>query len=138
MNTELSNLERAVLDKMLDGALPMLSFLRQQLEECSVATREFTGVGFYTTFSLPDHIPRKAGVDVRIGDVIGESPQIKDGMGFLLYVKNGVLDMLEGYTYDEPWPQEITRFELKYVNGEERDRVTLEESLGEALGSAEL
>jgi hypothetical protein len=30
-------------------------------------------------------------------------------------------DLLEGYTYDEPWPQEITRFELRYDRGEARD-----------------
>lgn len=34
--------------------------------------------------------------------------------------------MLEGYTYDEPWPQEPLIFELSYASGDQRDAKVLE------------
>jgi hypothetical protein len=37
--------------------------------------------------------------------------------------------MLEGYTYDEPWPQEISEFELTYRGGEQRDLEALRKIL---------
>lgn len=29
--------------------------------------------------------------------------------------------MLEGYSYEEPWPEEIPQFKIKYETGGERD-----------------
>ncbi len=69
------------------------------------------------------------GLDIKFGDVIGDIPGLASGAGFLLYIKNGVLDMLEGYSYDEPWPESINSFNLKYMNGERRDWVALKEKL---------
>ena len=42
-------------------------------------------------------------------------------LGFLLYVKNGVLSALEGYTYDEPWPDELHGLKLSYSDDPRRD-----------------
>jgi len=33
--------------------------------------------------------------------------------------------MLEGYSYDDPWPSTIDCFNLKYVKGEQRDLAVL-------------
>jgi hypothetical protein len=53
--------------------------------------------------------------------VIAKFSGLSSGAGFLLYVQDGVLHMLEGYTYDEPWPQEPLSFELSYASGGQRD-----------------
>jgi len=29
--------------------------------------------------------------------------------------------MLEAYTYDEVWPENITDYQIKYISGENRD-----------------
>jgi hypothetical protein len=45
--------------------------------------------------------------------VIARMEGLEHGAGFMLFIDDGVLVMLEGYTYDEPWPQRmslITRF----------------------------
>ena len=107
MSDKLSLIEKAVLTKLLAGNLPLLMQLQQQLEGCSVVKREFTGFGFYTTLAVTENIPRTGGLDVKFGDVVGEAQELSSGAGFLLYVKDGVLDMLEGYSYDEPWPSSI-------------------------------
>lgn len=129
MNNELSIFEKTVLDKLLDGDLPLFIRLRQQLAQCVVAKREFTGFGFYTTLAIPEDLHRTAGLDVKFGDVVGKLSELSSGVGFLLYVKDGVLDMLEGYSYDEPWPSSIGSFSLKYVNGDQRDWKALERNL---------
>lgn len=129
MKNKLSSIEEAVLKKLLAGSLPLLVQLQQQIEVCSAEKREFTGFGFYTTLVVPENIQRTAGLDFKFGDVIGEIPGLLSGAGFLLYVKDGVLDMLEGYSYDEPWPTSVNDFNLKYMKGEERDWVTLEKTL---------
>lgn len=40
------------------------------------------------------------------------------GVGFLLYVDDGLITMLEGYTYGEPWPQPVGEFSLSYHHPE--------------------
>lgn len=129
MSNQLSLLEIAVLRKLLDGDLPLLIRLRQQLELCTVERRELTGCGFYTTLALPKDISLIAGLDIKFGDVIGDISGLTSGAGFVLYIKDGALDMLEGYSYDEPWPKSINSFNLKYMNGEKRDWVALKEKL---------
>ncbi|MDZ4155408.1 MAG: hypothetical protein U1E09_02545, partial [Methylococcales bacterium] len=70
---------------------------------------------------------------VKFGDVIGEIPELLSGAGFLLYIKNGVLDMLEGYSYDEPWPSSIDTFNLRYVKGEQRDIEAIVKKWGQVM-----
>ena len=38
----------------------------------------------------------------------------------------GRLDMLEGFTYDEAWPENITEFQVGYTPDDERDVSSLE------------
>lgn len=121
MKKKLLPIERAVLEKVLDGDYPMLLRLRRQLDVCIVVAREFTGVGFYTTLEVPQTEARTAGLDTKFGDVIGEISGVSNGVGFLVYVKDGVLDTLEGYTFDEQWPLAIASFRLRYFKGEVRD-----------------
>ena len=58
---------------------------------------------------------------MKFGDVIAEIPGLSGGAGFLLYIENGILDVLEGYSYDEPWPTSTEGFTLRFLKGEERD-----------------
>ena len=120
--SKLTPLESAVIKKLLDGKDDVLAVLRQQLEYAEVTQREVTGVGFYSTLAVPDSVGRAPrSLTVKFGDVHADMVHLRDGAGFLLYLRDGCLDLLEGYTYNEPWPQEITRFELRYDRGEARD-----------------
>jgi hypothetical protein len=129
---EITNLEQAVLQKLLNGDHLLLNSLRRQLEACRVDSREFTGAGFYTTFVLDEGVEERAGGDLKFGDVIAQIDGLKHGAGFLLYVKAGALKMLEGYSYDEPWPERIAGFKLSFMKGEERDWKALAKILDQA------
>ena len=119
--TELTILEEQVLQKLLRGDDELLSVLRQQAQQVRVTLRKMTGVGFFTTLDVPAEAPRvKDRPKFQLGDVNGTADNVKDGLGFLLYVTDGALSMLEGYTYDEPWPDEVRGLVLTYSTGQFR------------------
>ena len=49
-----------------------------------------------------------------LDDVLADVEGLNHGAGFVLYVRNGVMDLLEGYCYDEPWPPVVGAFALNY------------------------
>jgi hypothetical protein len=108
----LTKLERAVLEKLLAGDLPALVALRSQVRSSRIVERRMTGVGFFTTFAVPPEVPRVQG-SFQLGDVSAEIEGLSGGAGFILWVNDGVLDMLEGYTIEGPWPEEIREFSLE-------------------------
>jgi len=126
---QFTELERAVLAKLLAGEHPLLNQLRSQLRSCRIVRREMTGHGFYTHFSVGD-APAPLDVKVSFGDVVAEIDGMPDGAGFELYVEHGQLSMLEGYGYDDPWPRSVTGFALRYATGDERDWPAIKEVIG--------
>ena len=119
--TNLTTLEDQVLEMLLRGEDAVLSVLRQQAKQLQVSSRKMTGVGFYTEFVVPSEVPRVPGRPTfKLGDVNGTADNVKHGLGFLLYVKDGALSMLEGYTYDEPWPDDVRGLVLTYSSKQGR------------------
>ena len=115
MEKGMEALENQVMRMLLEGDGPTLEVLRYQFAVAKRRPREMTGVGFFLEFDVPEEAPRLPGnVSLRFGDVIAEIEGIQHGAGFLVFVDDGVLTMLEGYTYDEPWPNVITSFKLQH------------------------
>lgn len=115
--------EKNVMTKFLDGEDDVLSVLREQYHNAIVKNREFTGKGFFTDYIIPNDIPKlKSQKSFQIGDVIGEIDRVEHGIGFVLFIKNGVIDVLEGFTYgDEEWPNLIINYKLSYLPDNVRD-----------------
>lgn len=113
-----NTLERAVLGKLFDGAHPALISLRRHAELAKVVSRKLTGAGFYTSFELPEGLAAASvpSAKIRFGDVGAKIPGLQHGAGFLVYVDDGKLKMLEGYCYDEKWPERVESFELHYLD----------------------
>ena len=110
-----TRLERAVIEKLLAEGPTILEPLRQQAAAASVSRREATGVGFSIDIVVPPNVPR-AMIEPRghLSDVDAHMPNLSNGAGFVLFLKDGALDRLEGYTYDEPWPDRTNEFTLSY------------------------
>lgn len=130
IHSQLTHLESKVLEWLLAGEDPVLSVLREQLASASVLSRDFTGHGFYLNFAVPESVTKvhkTFGVksDFCFGDVKASIDSLECGAGFLLWIKDGVLNFLEGYTYDESWPTEVGDFELQYITGNSRDLAEL-------------
>jgi hypothetical protein len=104
----------AVVDKLLAGDHPALHGLRLQAADLTVESREMTGVGFFTTLTVNQVLVGAARGDYELDDVLADVEGLNHGAGFVLYVRNGVMDLLEGYCYDEPWPPVVGAFALNY------------------------
>ncbi len=115
----LNPLERAVLDMLLAGDHPALAVLREQLATAQLLKRDLTGVGFWLEFKV-DALASRAGRDFEIGDVQADIDGLENGVGFALFVRDGFIKALEGYTYDEPWPSTLHQFSLRYLDSERK------------------
>jgi hypothetical protein len=111
----LTDFEKAVLHTLLMGDNPVLYVLRTQADLGRVQKRERTEVGFCWTFQVDESAPSADPPNFEIDDVIGENDSLRDGMGFLLFVREGRLKMLEGFTYDEPLPHDLSTLSLRYT-----------------------
>ncbi len=112
-------LESEVLKWLLAGDDLVLEELRKQLAVSKIKSRENTGHGFYVHFMLPkdikgihEYLPVKP--NFGFGDVEAKIDSLKYNAGFLLWISDGILSSLEGYTYEEQWPQKVNSFELSY------------------------
>jgi hypothetical protein len=110
----LTPLEKAVIAALLEKSGEPFDTARRQLEHASITKREFTGVGFFTEFAIADDAPvRKDLPDATLGNVGADLPGVQHGVGFLLFIRGGVVTMLEGYTYaNDQWPERIDEFRV--------------------------
>ena len=85
-----------------------------QYEKAHVIKREFTGHGFFTNFEVTDPADSLGeGYDNQLGNLTVEFPGVKYGACFVLFIKNGFIEMLEGAVNgDDPWPEMITEYKL--------------------------
>lgn len=122
----LNALERAVLEKLLAGDHPVLTVLRAQLDSAEVSSRELTGVGFFTHLKVDRSVERAPTPRPRIQVLYvgAEISGLERGASFVLFVSDGYLELLEGFSYDEPWPPEISEFSLHYEGPRTEDPAT--------------
>src|SRR5687768_5121141 len=89
-------IERAVLDATAQDYPASVAILRQQIETAQVTAFENTGAGFFSTVSVSADAPRlpdKSPLDGAHGSVNG----VKEAMGFVVFLKDGRLSLIEGY-----------------------------------------
>jgi hypothetical protein len=68
--------------------------------QARVIVRENTGAGFYTTLDVSSG-PRIEEITSPLGDVGATVAGLERGMGFLLWLQDGRMHQLEGYSYEE-------------------------------------
>ena len=109
-------LEQKVMDMLLAGDDPVLEELRNQFFDSKVEHRDFTGVGFFTGYQVREGIPPVLNAkNFEIDDVIASHETLKFPFGFILFIRNGYLSTLEGYTFgDDTWPENYINVILKY------------------------
>jgi len=101
LGTGFTPLERAVLQAVCEMHLVDRLALEAQLATATVRSRENTGAGFYTMLDV-----QRASMGPVGGERLRKGPEakidgFKHGMGFILWLKDGYLDCLEGYSYDD-------------------------------------
>lgn len=118
---ELTPLEKAALDMLVSRDEPGYGALRRQAKNCHAVSREMTGAGFFTKLRVKVDCPEAPGA---VGNPLGqghafaaepfaELEGLDGGAGFVLWLEDGVIDMLEGFSYLTGWPDPIGGFDLR-------------------------
>jgi hypothetical protein len=96
--TTFTKLELAALHSIFVETPQYADGLAVQLAGASVAARENTGGGFFTTISVAADIPQIPGPRVLGHETYASVEGLNHGMGFVLFMKDGYLNLLEGYS----------------------------------------
>jgi hypothetical protein len=99
MTTKLFPIERAAIEAVIGQHPKAASALRAQLAALKVTRRVNNGSGFFVHLPVPDDTP-SAITDSLIGDPHAEVEGLEHGMGFLLMMRDGRMECLEGYTFE--------------------------------------
>jgi hypothetical protein len=98
--TELSALEMAVGVLIARQISPNESHvLVEQLKSAEVSARDFTGVGFYTEFSVDKRLEPVTVTSSPSGWVRSEVGPNAYPLEFMLYVRDGYAEMIEAYSF---------------------------------------
>ncbi len=89
--------------------------LRAQVEVATVVRREWSGCGVFTHFAVPETAPRiPASVHVLGGEIAGFLPTEREPFCcFVLFVRNGRLDMLEAAAFGDDWIDDEERLIIR-------------------------
>ena len=118
----MEQLESHILDLLLDGEHPALAALRSQRERATIRSREYSGVGFFTGFQVPPDAPRATPESFQLGDVWFRLDGCEEEGGVVLFVRDGRLDVLEGYLQADDWPSEVIVIGVGYLKATRQHR----------------
>jgi hypothetical protein len=116
--------EKKLMDMLLAGEQELFVKLRKQYEVAIVTDREFTGHGFFTGFKVPGQslsIDNRSFTLYDVGiDYNGEEP----GCGVTLFIENGFIECLEGYTFTDNWIEDYDRVgDVYYAGGTPQNKL---------------
>lgn len=110
---KVTELEKTVISSMLaDSEVnPIRSAVN--FDAVTVSEREFTGAGFLTELERSEELKLfDDGVSLRWGKVGARLNVSKLETGYLVYVDDGYVTTVEGYTYGDEWPAQVEQIEL--------------------------
>jgi hypothetical protein len=115
---DIAPIERQVMQMLLAGEHATLETLRRQFDRSFIAERDFTGVGFSTSFEVRDCQPRLLPPRrIVIADVCADVDGLEYGCGFILFVADGLLATLECYLWgDDGFPEHPLYTRLYYIH----------------------
>lgn len=82
--------------------------LQAQFEKIVVQKRESSTYGFstYYTVTVPEDTLGD-GENLQLGKYQWSINGLRYGSDYILWIENGFISCLEGFSYNEPWPDEI-------------------------------
>ncbi len=92
-----TELEVAALRSIFAETPDLAAGLERQFAAAIVTERENTGAGFFTTITVADGTPRVNSAKVLGYETHAYIDGMEYGLGFVLFMKDGALHMLEGY-----------------------------------------
>jgi hypothetical protein len=85
-----------------------------EIKHTKLVDREMTGVGFYTRVAIPECRAEEINEwNGRLPELQGDHALLKNGAGFIFWKETNRELTIEGYTYDELWPNALEAWTLK-------------------------
>lgn len=112
----MNKLEKYIIDEICDFNKKQFPLLKKHFSLVRVKSREFTGIGSFTTFEyFTDWKERITDKDhlVLSSDRHLEMSGLEYGLTYELNITNGKIDMLELVANGEVWNGEFQEFEFK-------------------------
>lgn len=104
-----------LVPQLVSGDDPALIALQEQFRVATIAEVEMTGCGFYVDFSIPSDAPRTTPLNFAGGNAEIVLERAPLGAGCVLFVKDGRLATLEGYTFGDEWAEGARVLAVKNV-----------------------
>ena len=114
MKVNLNNFEFDLISLILKGEHKVLTALKKQVSACLVVKREITEKGYFVEIEAPYSLRLKSKYSFTLGngvDIILKD--LKNNAGTVLFIEDGLIVMLECYTYNEKWPETISNYEIE-------------------------
>ncbi|MEL4890491.1 hypothetical protein PQU63_03590 [Xanthomonas protegens] len=111
---ELSAYERRAIETIA-ASDQQRDVILAQLATSKCASRNYTGVGLYTDLVVDSCAALLDQARWKIEDMPkghAQHPELPDGAGLILWIKDGYISRLESYTYVGSWPQDESLFRL--------------------------
>jgi hypothetical protein len=104
-----TDMERAALHSIFAETPKVEAELRRQLERAIVAKRENSGAGFFTSIEVSSDVPAVCTEAVLGYETMAHVCGFQHAVGFVLFMSDGRLSMLECYTFG---PESTTDLDL--------------------------
>ncbi len=121
MTDRIDQFEADVMEKLLAGDDEVLAALRRQLDAANRQRREYSGAGFFTYYMIPPEFTLHGSPFFVLADVWATIPGLESPVGLSLFIRAGVIHMLDGAACAEDWSAVIDEYSLFYQDGPVRD-----------------
>ena len=100
--------EKIIITDIMEQYPQYKQKLQAQFESIVVQKREFFACGFSTDYAVTA-VEETLGEDknLQLGEHQWNINGLKHGSDYILWITNGLISSLEGFSYQERWPDEI-------------------------------
>ena len=100
--------EKIIITDIMEQYPEYKQKLQAQFEKSVVLKREFSTYGFSTYYIVTASEEALGNNEnLQLGKSQWKINGLQHGSDYILWIKNGFITCLEGFSYNEPWPDEI-------------------------------
>ena len=100
--------EKIIITDIIEQYPEYKQKLQSQFQKCTVQKKEVSTYGFSTYYTVTAEEETLGDtVNMQLGKSQWNINGLKRGSDYILWIKNGFITCLEGFSYNEPWPDEI-------------------------------
>ena len=101
--------ESIIIEDIINHYPKQKEKLQKQLLSMTVKERKISTYGFSTYFIInnPEIVTLGSGINLKLETDGWKVNGLDRGSGYILWIENGLIHSLEGFSYEEPWQQEI-------------------------------